>query len=112
VIRGPGRSGCRGARRGRIFGRDRKLIRQDTAGFRTTPVSGDEEAAVVREIDREEVRRLMAQGAQIVDVLPPREYGEDHLPGAINFPLRRIEAEASRGLDPHRPIVVYCADSA
>ena len=54
----------------------------------------------------------MAQGAQIVDVLPPREYSEDHLPGAINFPLRRIEAEASRGLDPHRPIVVYCADSA
>jgi Rhodanese-like domain len=98
--------------RGRIFGRDRKLIRQDTAGFRTTPVPGDEEAALVREIDREEVRRLMAQGAQIVDVLPAREYSEDHLPGAINFPLRRIEAEASQGLDPHRPIVVYCADSA
>jgi rhodanese-related sulfurtransferase len=67
---------------------------------------------MAREIDRERVRRLMEQGAQIVDVLPAREYGEDHLPGAVNLPLRRIEAEASQVLDPSRPVVVYCADSA
>jgi rhodanese-related sulfurtransferase len=66
---------------------------------------------MAQQIDQEEVRRLMAQGAQIVDVLPAPEYGEDHLPGAINLPLRRIEAEAARVLDPGRPIVVYCADS-
>ena len=54
----------------------------------------------------------MEQGAQIIDVLPAREYGEDHLPGAVNLPLRRIEAEACRVLDPSRPVVVYCADSA
>jgi len=35
-------------------------------------------------------------------VLPAREYGEEHLPGAINLPLRRIEAEASQVLDPSR----------
>jgi rhodanese-related sulfurtransferase len=64
-----------------------------------------------QQIDREEVRRLMAQGAQIIDVLPAGEFGEDHLPGAVNLPLRRIEAEARRVLDPGRPIVVYCADS-
>jgi rhodanese-related sulfurtransferase len=67
---------------------------------------------VAREVDREQVRRLMAQGAQVVDVLPAREYGEDHLPGAINLPLRRIETEASRVLDPSRPVIVYCWDSA
>jgi rhodanese-related sulfurtransferase len=67
---------------------------------------------VAREVDREQVRRLMAQGAQVVDVLPAREYGEDHLPGAINLPLRQIEAEASRMLDPSRPVIVYCWDSA
>jgi rhodanese-related sulfurtransferase len=67
---------------------------------------------VAREIDREQVRLLAEQGAQIVDVLPAREYGEDHLPGAVNLPLRKIEAEASRVLDPSRPVVVYCADSA
>ena len=67
---------------------------------------------MAREIDRERVRRLMEQGAQIVDVLPAREYGEEHLPGAINLPLRRIEAEASEVLDRSRPVIVYCADSA
>ena len=67
---------------------------------------------MARRIDREQVRRLMAQGAQIIDVLPAREYGEEHLPGAINLPLRRIEAEAASVLDPRRSIVVYCADSA
>jgi rhodanese-related sulfurtransferase len=66
---------------------------------------------MAQEIGRDQVRRLMEQGAQIVDVLPPREYGEDHLPGAISLPLRRIETEAARVLDPGRPVVVYCADS-
>jgi rhodanese-related sulfurtransferase len=67
---------------------------------------------MAREIDREQVRRFMEQHAQIVDVLPAREYGEEHLPGAINLPLRRIEAEAIQVLDRSRPVVVYCADSA
>lgn len=67
---------------------------------------------MAQEVDRDGVRRLMEQGAQIIDVLPAREYGEDHLPGAVNLPIRKIEAEASRVLDPGRPIVVYCADSA
>jgi rhodanese-related sulfurtransferase len=67
---------------------------------------------MTQEVDREGVRRLMEQGAQIIDVLPAREYGEDHLPGAVNLPIRRIEAEADRVLDPGRPIVVYCADFA
>jgi rhodanese-related sulfurtransferase len=67
---------------------------------------------MTRNIDRDGVRRLMEQGAQIVDVLPAREYGDDHLPGAVNLPLRKIEAEALRALDPSRPVVVYCADSA
>jgi len=66
---------------------------------------------MAREISREQVRLLMDEGAQIVDVLPAREYSKDHLPGAINLPLRRIETEAEQILDPGRPVVVYCADS-
>jgi rhodanese-related sulfurtransferase len=67
---------------------------------------------MVQEVDREGVRRLIQQGAQIIDALPAQEYGEDHLPGAVNLPIRKIETEARRVLDPGRPIVVYCADSA
>jgi rhodanese-related sulfurtransferase len=65
-----------------------------------------------REIDLDGLRRLMDQGAQVVDVLPARDYGEDHIPGAVNLTLRRIETEARQVLDRARPIVVYCADSA
>jgi rhodanese-related sulfurtransferase len=65
-----------------------------------------------RAIDLEGMRRLMDEGAQVVDVLPAREFGEDHIPGAINLPLRKIETEAAQVLDPDHPIVVYCADTA
>ena len=64
------------------------------------------------EIDRNQVQRLVAQGAQLVEVLPPNEYEEDHLPGAINLPLRRLEGEALHLLDRARPVIVYCWDSA
>ncbi|MGH2680708.1 MAG: rhodanese-like domain-containing protein [Actinomycetota bacterium] len=61
---------------------------------------------------RDEVRALIDRGAQLVDVLGAEEFEEDHLPGAINLPLRKIETEARRQLAPTRPIVVYCWDSA
>ncbi|HYZ14458.1 MAG TPA: rhodanese-like domain-containing protein [Actinomycetota bacterium] len=64
------------------------------------------------EIDREDVQRLVAEGAQLVEVLPPSEYQEDHLPGAINIPLRLVDAQAKEILDRDRPVVVYCWDSA
>jgi len=70
------------------------------------------EVASMREISRPEVQQLMARGAQVVDVLPAEEYQEDHLPGAIHLPLRRIETEARTALDPSRPVIVYCWDSA
>jgi rhodanese-related sulfurtransferase len=67
-------------------------------------------ARMARVIGRDEVRRLLERGAQLVEVLPKEEFDEEHLPGAINIPLRRIDAEASERLDPSRPVVVYCWD--
>jgi rhodanese-related sulfurtransferase len=64
------------------------------------------------EIDRHEVRRLTGDGATLVEVLPAREYREDHLPGAINLPLCRLEREARTLLDATRAIIVYCWDGA
>ena len=63
-----------------------------------------------RVIERDEVRRLIEQGAQLIEVLPKEEFEEEHLPGAINIPLRRIDAEATERLDRSRPVVVYCWD--
>jgi rhodanese-related sulfurtransferase len=66
----------------------------------------------VREVGRQEVQELMQKGAQVVDVLPAEEFREDHLPGAVNLPLRQLETQARRALDPSRPVIVYCWDSA
>jgi rhodanese-related sulfurtransferase len=62
-------------------------------------------------VDRDELRRLVDRGAQLVEVLPREEYEEQHLPGAVNMPLRRIE-QARESLDPSRAVIVYCWDSA
>jgi rhodanese-related sulfurtransferase len=61
-------------------------------------------------IDRKELQRLVGAGAQLVEVLPREEYEEEHLPGAINIPLRKIDTEARERLDPSRPVIVYCWD--
>ena len=66
--------------------------------------------AVPGDIDREGVRRLLAAGAQLVDVLPPEEYQAQHLPGAINIPLKRLDRQGTAQLDRNRPVIVYCAD--
>lgn len=66
----------------------------------------------MKEISREELQRMLAEGIRLVEVLPAKEYEEDHLPGAINLPLRKLETDARTILDPARPVVVYCWDSA
>jgi rhodanese-related sulfurtransferase len=65
---------------------------------------------VPTDVDRRELQRLVERGAQLVEVLPREEYEEEHLPGAINIPLRKIDAEARERLDPSRPVIVYCWD--
>ncbi|TMG45320.1 MAG: rhodanese-like domain-containing protein [Chloroflexi bacterium] len=63
-----------------------------------------------RVVDREEVQRLMREGAQVVEVLPREEYAEEHLPGAINIPLKELDAKTASALRKDRPLVVYCHD--
>ena len=65
---------------------------------------------MIRFIEREEVSRLAGRGAQIVEVLPREEYRQEHLPGAINLPLKELDAKAARALDRSRPVVTYCND--
>jgi rhodanese-related sulfurtransferase len=64
-----------------------------------------------RSIEREDVRRLVTQGAQLVDVLPSQEYVDQHLPGATSIPLKELNAVTAAGLRKDHPVVVYCWDS-
>jgi rhodanese-related sulfurtransferase len=60
-------------------------------------------------VDRDEVQRLVAEeAAQLVEVLPPAEYEEEHIAGAINIPLKEVDERARRLLDRGRPVIVYC----
>jgi rhodanese-related sulfurtransferase len=63
-------------------------------------------------IGRDELQRLLTdEQAQIVEVLPPDEYEDEHLPGAINIPLKTLGQETTRQLDRERPVIVYCYDT-
>jgi rhodanese-related sulfurtransferase len=57
------------------------------------------------------VRRLLDEGAQLVEVLPRDEYEEEHLPGAIHLPLKALTRDTASVLDRGRPVIVYCWDS-
>ena len=62
-------------------------------------------------IDRQEVQRLLTEErAQLVEVLPPAEYEDEHLPAAINIPLKELDHETTRLLDHGRPVIAYCYD--
>jgi rhodanese-related sulfurtransferase len=58
---------------------------------------------------REDLHRLTGQGAQLVEVLPAGDYDWAHLPGAVNLPLKQLDAKTGQ-LDRSRPVIVYCHD--
>ena len=61
-------------------------------------------------LDYQRLRDLLADGAQLVEVLPAREFAEEHLPGAINVPLKQLDGASTKLLDKQRAVVVYCWD--
>ena len=65
---------------------------------------------MVASIGRADVQRLVATGAQLVEVLPRDEFEEEHLPGAVHVPLKTLTAESASVLDRGRPVIVYCWD--
>ncbi len=61
-------------------------------------------------INRDELRKLTDQGAQLVEVLPADEYEWAHLPGAVSLPLKQLDDRMEQ-LDRSRPVIVYCHDT-
>jgi rhodanese-related sulfurtransferase len=66
---------------------------------------------MAQRIDNARVRELLEAGAQLVEVLPEDEYREEHLPGAINVPLKKLDAATTADLDRRKAVVVYCWDA-
>ena len=59
-------------------------------------------------VSREELLERSRVGAvTVLDVRPPDEFALGHLPGAVNIPLRELEARLAE-LDPAQEVVAYC----
>jgi hypothetical protein len=66
--------------------------------------------AKIPRIIPEDLKRLVAAGqAVVIDVRSPEEYRQGHIPGAINLPLRQIEAGNYQRLPRDKRLISYCA---
>lgn len=66
--------------------------------------------APVREVALGELLDAMRAGKEVVfvDVREPGEFRETHIPGAINLPMREVDAEAASELGDADYVVSYC----
>ena len=59
-------------------------------------------------ISRDEVQRLIRdEAAQLVEVLPPPMFEDEHIESAINISVKELDRETTSGLDKDRPVIVY-----
>jgi rhodanese-related sulfurtransferase len=58
----------------------------------------------------DDLRKLLKEDVQLVDVLPREEYEEEHLFSAINIPLKELNRETTARLKRDAPVIVYCHD--
>ncbi|HEY8502120.1 MAG TPA: rhodanese-like domain-containing protein, partial [Solirubrobacterales bacterium] len=60
-----------------------------------------------KEISRDEARKLVDEGAQLIDVRADHEWEAGRIPGAVHVPLPELPQRTGE-LDQDRPVVVYC----
>ena len=65
---------------------------------------------MVTRVDVDRMLELVADGAVVVDVLPPGMFDAVHLPGARNLPLATLTRADLDELDREQPLVLYCFD--
>lgn len=67
----------------------------------------DETQDAIREVSHDEARKLVEDGAQLVDVRAEHEWEAGRIAGATHLPLAEL-AERTGELDRGRPVVLYC----
>jgi rhodanese-related sulfurtransferase len=60
-----------------------------------------------KEVSRTEARKLLDEGAQLVDVRADHEWEAGRIAGATHVPLPELPARLEE-IDKDRPVVVYC----
>jgi rhodanese-related sulfurtransferase len=61
-------------------------------------------------IELDEVRRMIGDGAQVLDVMSREAYEDSHLPGAIHISLKELDDASAARLDRDRPVITYCSN--
>jgi rhodanese-related sulfurtransferase len=54
---------------------------------------------------------MTADGAVLIEVLPESEYAEEHIVGAVNIPLKKLDARKTAHVAKDAPLIVYCYDT-
>lgn len=60
-----------------------------------------------REVSRDEAQKLIADGAQVIDVRADHEWDVGRIGGATHLPLDELAQRAGE-IDKERPVVLYC----
>ena len=63
---------------------------------------------VRKDVSGVEARKLVADGARLVDVRSPEEYAAGHIEGATNIWVRDLPQRAAELEPKDKPIVLYC----
>ena len=71
----------------------------------TSAAATDEGGA--REVSREEARKLLDEGAQLIDVRTDHEWEAGRIVGATHLPLDELPQRVGE-VDKDRPVVLYC----
>ncbi|MGN6256835.1 MAG: rhodanese-like domain-containing protein [Solirubrobacterales bacterium] len=66
-----------------------------------------EQGNEAREVSREEARKMLDEGAQLVDVRADHEWEAGHIAGAKHVPLPELPQHIGE-IEKDRPVVVYC----
>ena len=61
----------------------------------------------IREVSREEAQKMVAEGAQLVDVRAGHEWEMGRIEGAQHLPLAELNERVGE-IDRDRPVVFYC----
>lgn len=86
----------------------RKIAERNVAEVERVVRSYFDERDSLEAVSREELlERSRAGTVTILDVRPEDEFALGHLPGALNIPLRELEARLGE-IDPKQEIVAYC----
>jgi rhodanese-related sulfurtransferase len=67
----------------------------------------EEQGTEPREVSREEARKLIDEGAQLIDVRADHEWEAGRIAGAEHVPLPELPQRIGE-LDKDQPVVVYC----